>query len=155
MFRKCTALAFMLVMTLLITLKHPVLGYCLCLDSYFTGDCVCQAEKKSADPTAKQDSPCPSCCSTSEAENNEDIPAPTPCDDCTEHLLVDVGDFVWNVSDDVPSDTETFLLTPTFDLCSVQLPLASLHTTASARGDPPPGQNDGVPIYLRHRVLRL
>ncbi len=45
MIRKLTAVMFLMVMALLITLKNPVLGYCLCLDAYFTGDCVCQVEE--------------------------------------------------------------------------------------------------------------
>ncbi len=151
MFRKTTAVMFIAVMAMLIALKHPVLGYCLCLDSYIAGDCVCEVEKPATD-SASHDSSCNTCCSETESHND---PASSPCDDCTQHLMVDVGDFVWQVSDKIPSDTETLLPPHDFDLRSVQLPLASLHTTAPARGDPSPGLTGRTPIYLRHSVLRL
>ena len=165
MLRKTTAVIFMLVMTLLIALKHPVLGYCLCLNSYFTGDCVCQVEKSQPDNTSaakeKATSPCPSCCASSETvetDNDQDTPVePIPCDDCTEHLNIDVGDFVWQSSDKVPSDSELTVALPiSIAALELNLPIASYYSPMSIRGDPPPGLYDtALPLYLKHSVLRL
>ena len=163
MLRKITAVIFMLVMALLITLKHPVLGYCLCLDAYFTGDCVCQVEKPAA-PAVSQDSAstCPSACANCalqvENENSVDTDSqPLPCDDCTKHLNLDVGDFVWQSTAYVPADTGFWLPLPAaFAPDAVQFSLVLKDTPMSIRGGPPPGLiDDGLPLYLRHSVLRL
>lgn len=144
---------FFTVMAMLITLKHPVLGYCLCLDSYHAGNCVCHAEKNAKQTPEPKASSCSGCCST--AEVGEEQGATEPCNECNELLVVEVGDFFWNAQDDIPSDTEISHTAPTFDLDLAQLPLASLHTTVSTRGDPPPRLLGSVPLYLRHSVLRL
>ncbi len=164
MLRKLTAVMFMLVMALLITLKHPVLGYCMCLDSYFSGDCVCQFEKsKSNGPptagTAEKEStspPCSSCCASCETDTSQDSPAePTPCDDCTEHLNVDVGDFVWQSTDQVPDNAETLIPFPVYLTTStLQVPSTPVGTTMQIRGSPPLRWQN-IPIYLKHSVLRL
>jgi hypothetical protein len=150
---------FMLVMALVVTLKHPVLGYCLCLDSYFTGDCVCQSEEA---PTTS-DSLTTFCCSSCEANeaavvetDSESIPGiPTPCDDCTEHLNVDVGDFVWHSSDQVPDNAETLIPFPAYlATTTLQIPTVPVGTTMQIRGSPPIRWQN-IPIYLRHSVLRI
>ena len=177
MLRKTTAMIFMLVMAMLITLKHPVLGYCLCLDSYFTGDCVCQVEKSQSTHSSvgndnstangKSDSPCPTCCATSEiaecssnsiTDGNQDAPVEsTPCDDCTEHFNIDVGDYVWHSSDKVPLNTEMVVAIPyNFAVQELKIPSGSFYSPMSIRGDPPPGlHNTDIPLYLRLSVLRL
>ncbi len=159
MLRKTTAVMFMLVMALVVTLKHPVLGYCLCLDSYFAGDCVCQAEEVPAVSDIVTTSCCSNCQANEVAETETDsttVPgAPTPCDDCTEHLNVDVGDFVWHSTDQVPDNGETFIPFPAYlATTNLQVPSASVGTTMQIRGSPPLRWQN-IPIYLRHSVLRL
>jgi len=156
MLRKTTAVMFMLVMALLITLKHPVLGYCLCLDSYFTGDCVCQTEET---PVAS-DMP-KSCCSSCQANevtktDSDSIPSiPAPCDDCTEHLNIDVDDFVWQSTDQVPDNAATLIPFPAYlATTTLQTPSIPVGTTMPIRGSPP-FRWQNIPIYLRHSVLRL
>ncbi|MBK1830832.1 hypothetical protein JIN77_08855 [Verrucomicrobiaceae bacterium R5-34] len=158
--RKISAVAFMLVMTLLITLKHPVLGYCLCLNSYFTGDCTCEVVQTSQ--TAPSGANCSSCCTDDHGIESIDIAKMTPCDDCTQRLDLNVGDFVWNTTVQLPSDDQdqfNDLTQPNTD----PLLLASIFSPGHApiRGDPPPlaalasEPYQGFPIYLRHSVLRL
>jgi hypothetical protein len=158
MLRKTTAVMFMLVMALLITLKHPVLGYCLCLDSYFTGDCVCQVEKPQTVSDAKEPAaPCPNCASCeAEINTNQNSPVkPVPCDDCTEHLNIDVGDFVWQSTDQVPDNAEMLIPFPDYlAATTVQIPSISVGTTMQIRGSPP-FRWQNIPIYLRHSVLIL
>lgn len=159
--RKLTALTFLAVMTLLITLKHPVLGYCFCLESYFTSDCVCQLEKNAtAEPEksdVSSDQTCSDCCASCDAKTSDDTPdKPSPCDDCTESLSIDVGSFVWDGSHEIPSDTESLLPVPVYALDIIGIPAASAHSEIAARGDPPPILSSGsIPLYLRHAVLRL
>ena len=143
---------FMLVMALLITLKHPVLGYCMCLDSYFSGDCVCQVEETKSNDT----SPSSGCCASCETDTSQESPtAPTPCDDCTEHLNVDVGDFVWQITDPVPDNAQTLIPFPTYLTSSdLHVPSNPVGTTMQIRGSPPLRWQN-IPLYLRHSVLRL
>lgn len=165
MFRKLSAVMFMLVMALLITLKHPVLGYCICLDAYFTGDCVCETQKKESVSTLKNgESPHPQCCSNcitdeSETDSSSATNNPSPCDDCTKHLNIDVDDFVWNASDQLPSDANDFpSLASNFSDQGAELPTTSVDTALPIRGDPPPElvqYDTDLPLYLRHSVLRL
>lgn len=150
MTRNMLAVMFFAVMAMLIALKHPVLGYCLCIDSYYAGDCVCAVDT----PTTATP-PCSSSCSTCETSAGQDAASPEPCSDCTQLLLVNVGDFVWHASDDIPSDSATPLTSPEYDLCSKPLPMASQHSTIRNRGDPPPDLFSGTPLYLRNLVLRL
>lgn len=159
MLRKTTALSFMVVMTLLITLKHPVLGYCLCLDTYFTGGCVCEEQKPVTTNPSSDLSPT-SCCSSCENTPREQTPdtptAPGPCDDCTEHLSIDVGDFVWHSSCDIPSDSETDAKPTAFDHDEAQQRQTIAQTAQPIRGDPPPVIRTGnTPMYLRYGVWRL
>jgi len=157
MLRKTTAVTFMLVMTLLITLKHPVLGYCLCLDSYFAGDCVCQAEETPVTSDIMSTSCCSSCQANEVAEaDSEPIPTvPSPCDDCTEHLNVDVDDFVWESTDQVPDNAETLIPFPAYlATTTLQIPNVPIGTTMQIRGSPP-FRWQNIPIYLRHSVLIL
>lgn len=160
MFRKFTALAFLSVMTLLIALKHPVLGYCLCLDAYFTGGCVCQTAKLEKQQVSRTDTAkpgCPGCCSPPAAEQTPQSPADPqdPCDDCTKHLSIDVGDFVWSVSDGVPDTPECQL--PAVVCRPTDFPRSgsAAYAPASARGAPPPFLAQSTPLHLRHCVLRL
>lgn len=165
MLQKTTAVLFMLVMALLITLKHPVLGYCLCLDSYFTGNCVCQfTPPQPRDNSAveeKTGSACPGCCAnsvTSEPDHKQGAPVePVPCDNCTKHLNIDVGDFVWQSSDKIPLATETTSAIPyNFTIQEFKHASASHGNSMSIRGDPPPGLYAiALPLYLRLSVLRL
>jgi hypothetical protein len=164
MYRKFTAMAFILVMAMAITLKHPVLGYCLCVDAYFTGDCQCQAEQ-AAKPTVNESSSsnCANCCGVETVAKNqpatENKPSTSslPCDDCVKQLVVEVGDYVWHGSDQLPADSE-------FPIPHLPFALADLswssHLTfyapMSIRGDPPPGLHDSdIPHYLSHSVMRL
>ena len=165
--RKILAIAFMLVMTLLITLKHPVLGYCLCLDAYFTGDCTCQSAELAPAATKKlSNSCCASCAETTQqdqtTQNTESAPAQpavskVPCDECTEYFNLDVGDFLWASSDQIPADSEWLTLnTPAYPQSTTVVMSPSFYTAAPIRGDPPPGTlSDSIPRYLRHAELRL
>jgi len=157
--RKISAVTFMLVMTLLITLKHPVLGYCLCLDAYFTGDCTCQTIQQA---TTSQD-PVSPCCASCAAETQNDQTTQSeagkqaPCDECTHYLNLDVGDFLWDSSDQVSDGLAALALdTPAYQP-SIELALSPRFSMAAPiRGDPPPRiLIDSVPLYLRHLVLRL
>lgn len=152
MLRKVSAVTFMLVMAMVITLKHPVLGYCLCLDTYFAGNCVCAPTGPTAENTG-----CHGCCSTSETEGNQ---APEPCEDCTNPLSIDTGDFVWDGSHKIPSENSsenpanTLLFSTEQSLTFQELTDAHM----AIRGSPPPIDitlSTSVPIYLRHSVLRL
>jgi hypothetical protein len=155
--RNMLAVMFFAVMAMLIALKHPVLGYCLCIDSYYAGDCVCAVDTPTTATSScpSSCSTCPSTCSTYETSTGQDADSPAPCSDCTQVLLVNVGDFVWHASDDIPSDSATPLTSPEYDLCSKPLPMASQHSTIRNRGDPPPDLLSGTPLYLRNLVLRL
>lgn len=172
MFRKFSALAFLLVMAVVITLKHPVLGYCMCLDAYFTGDCSCQAASASSvDSASTTDQPKPCCtsCASKSASQVAEKPAdvtsdsrstatqPDPCDDCVKQLIVDVGCFHWQHSDDIPSDTEVLLPSmATVEKQTSKSPALFSPTTA-IRGDPPPPDvvRYDLPLFLRLAVLRL
>lgn len=168
MLRKFTAISFLLVMTMVITLKHPVLGYCMCLDAYFTGDCSCQVALMDTSATASDQStpppkPCCSSCTSEAASQKPDTPTtstqstePAPCDDCVKQLVVDVGQFYWQSLDDVPSDTETLIVPHPVQPEKTASPPIVFRASTAIRGDPPP---DIVgykrPIYLRHSVFRL
>ncbi len=149
MLRKISAVIFMLVMAMVITLKHPVLGYCLCLDTYFAGNCLCQ----SAVPTPEQ-STCQGCCSTSDTSEDN---IPTPCDDCMQSLSIDTDDFVWDNSYKISSEHGSpapFFATNQF------LTWRELAGTAIAIRGSPPSEEDHplrnrAPIYIRHSALRL
>ena len=142
MLRRSTALSFMLVMTLLITLKHPVLGYCLCIGEYVSMDCACEVEIKPVCTNCDS----PSC-------NTE---TPSPCDDCFSGLNIDVGDFVWeNIT------PPTYRLDESIKNSSV-IPLASFNSIKVNNLyilDRPPSialrSSITVPIYLRHMALLL
>lgn len=170
MIRRFTAFTFLLVMALTITLKHPVLGYCMCLDSYFTGACECQVVtvtvKVTESPESSADANCPSCCSASSCETSSesiecsDISEESaPCDDCVKQLVIDVGEFIWHGSDKLPIDVATtlpptLLLSPEFDLLLAAN--FSYYTPMSIRGDPPLGiYHSDLPHYLSHSVMRL
>lgn len=153
-------------MTMVITLKHPVLGYCLCLDAYFTGDCKCQLEqaaKPTDQPTTAEasSSKCTSCCGTEAADHKKtttEKQKPTePCDDCVKQLIVDVGDYVWHGSDQLPVASEFTI--PPFSYSIIELSSPSnlaFYSPVSIRGDPPPGLHDSdIPHYLSHSVMRL
>ena len=162
MIRKFSAAIFILVMALLITLKHPVLGYCLCLNTYFTGDCVCKIEHKAPSASQKKDPvDLPDCCSSCDLAANQESPpsdpSSPPCDDCTEHFSIDVGDFVWSSPNEVPSDTETF--TPVsfakYDhLGAFSNPFNNL-PYPYWESPPEVTFHQSTPLYLRHSVLRL
>lgn len=144
MFRKSSALMFMLVMTLLIALKHPVLGYCLCSDAYITSSSSCFSNEAS---------PCSGC---SEIKTNV---APEPCTDCVEHFSIDVDDFLWEASDDSTDTTKRVELPlvqyPSFDNIARN---AYIYSPTAIRGDPPPGVNENdisSPILLRLGVFLL
>lgn len=158
MLRKTSAVLFLLVMTLVITLKHPVLGYCLCLDAYFTGDCICETTKNAT--SAPASTACQGCCSTND---HAEYVTPVPCGDCTKQLSIDTGDFVWNGSDISP-DSETSGIsdpgafsTGDYFCVSQTTPFMS----GPIRGDPPPVthipllSSQSLPLYLKLAVLRL
>lgn len=158
-FRKFTALTFMLVMTLLITLKHPVLGYCLCLDAFFAGDCVCQVDTKTITPDSQvKESGCCSSCETAPAEAvSSELAEQTPCNGCTEHLNIDVGDFIWQNTQYVSTDDSLTAPSPvSFEPQSLAYPKSHYSPTTPIRGGPPPGHLAHLPpLYLRLAVLRL
>lgn len=150
-------------MTMLITLKHPVLGYCLCLDSYFAGDCVCENETSPTISGIDTKQSCCSSCGESSSQGEFEAPivsSPTtvdPCDGCTEHWNVDVGEFVWNHSDDTPAAPE-FLEPPVAIFADEAIfdTLKQVASVAPIRGDPPPRlRNTTIPLYLRHAEMRL
>lgn len=172
MFRKFSAIAFMMVMALLITLKHPVLGYCICIDSYFAGNCVCRAESNKQsfvkDPSQAESTKPSSCCSsctsnlpdqTSTANEDATHPSEEPCDDCTEHLKIDVGDFVWNNTSAPPAASALD------DVSSYDHAVVTSVADSKQYGIATPIRagpsfidiiyHDNVPLYLRNAVLRL
>jgi hypothetical protein len=167
MFRKFTAMTFILVMAMVITLKHPVLGYCLCLDAYFTSDCKCQFEQaeQAAKPSVNESTPsnCSSCCGTEAVDNHqattEKNPSDSslPCDDCVKQLVVEVGDYVWHGSGQLPANSEFPI--PNIPFATKHLSWSSnltFYSPMSIRGDPPPGLHDSdIPHYLSHSVMRL
>ncbi len=154
-------MVFLLMMALLIILKHPVLGYCLCLDSYFTGDCSCQVEQATPAAASETSTPsCPNCCDEACANRLQEAPSPkdpAPCDDCKKHLNVDVGEFVWQGSDNIPTDNNSWVPLPaSFAPDAEQFPVVLIDTPVSIRSGPPPGMiGDDLPLYLRLSALRL
>ena len=155
MFRKFTASAFLLVMGLLIALKHPTLGYCLCVDSYFAGSCDCRTELP-LKTASSDDAACSGCCpSSAYGSKTAGFAAQDPCTDCEDVLMIDVGDFLWHGSTEVHEAGDSIATTPAFAQAAYQLPKALLKSAISARGDPPPTLGAGIPLYLRHSVLRL
>jgi len=100
----------MTVMAMVVTLKHPVLGYCLCLDTYFTGDCVCEVDTVSSNEIIACEDDCSATCAVSKKTD------PSPCDDCTQQLTVETEDFIWAgahkkipVSNQNNKSTQTFV----------------------------------------------
>ncbi|MBT8044633.1 MAG: hypothetical protein KJO79_06760 [Verrucomicrobiae bacterium] len=163
MLRKSSALMFMMAMALLIALKHPVLGYCLCLDSYFAGNCACQMTTVDQDTSAPQSHSCCIDCSdhiaaSTDSSTVEQKPL-APCNDCKEHFKIDVGDFVWQSTDKLSDDTgASNTTTASHPPGSFSLQAQTLvHNQSAIRGDPPSMScRDGeIPLYLRHLVLRL
>jgi len=157
-------MAFILVMTMVITLKHPVLGYCLCLDAYFTGDCKCQFEKadQAVKPTADESSSsnCASCCGVETVAKNQPTTEKKPiipCDDCVKQLVVEVGDYAWSGSDQLPANSEFPIPHLPFTLEDLSWSAhLTFYSPMSIRGDPPPGLHDSdIPHYLSHSVMRL
>ena len=154
MFRKITASVFLIVMALLIALKHPVLGYCLCIDSYFAGNCACQAEQPVT--TALDNATCPGCCpSGASGLTAPEFAEQSPCSVCEEVLMVDVGDFIWHGGNEMPEGGESVATSPAIADAASVLPKAYVKAAMSARGDPPPILRAGMPLYLRHSILRL
>lgn len=154
MHRKILALSFLLVMTMVIALKHPVLGYCACLNSYFTGNCLC--EQTSSTGAAEEGQSCNGCCSETQTAEKK---SHGPCDDCSQQLSIDTGDFVWDNTDNrldskVGQTPENDVFFPAYPS---PLSLAA-STCAPIRGGPPPPDavfSYNVPVYLKHSVLRL
>lgn len=150
----------MLVMTLVVTLQNPVFGYCFCLDAFFTGDCVCESAKQAATTAAAPS--CQSCCAKEETSSAEQPSG--PCDDCTERLSIDTGDFLWSgpsfaSGGDTPDHTD-FSHTPENRDAAVQV--SRFLAGGFTRGVPPPrcrlhavAAQGRLPIFLRHSVLRL
>lgn len=155
--RKLTAVAFMLVMTMLIALKHPVLGYCLCLDTYFAGKCNCQEViQKSSDNASQQDvSSCSSCCQSDQEQNESS--SKEPCDDCVQTIVINVGDYLWAGMDySSASDTAQDLTSSSFTEPLAFGSQCQLAFAGGIRGSPPPGIiPPSIPIYLSQGVLRL
>jgi len=154
MFRKTSATVLLLVMTMIITLQHPVLGYCICIDDFFTADCACEVEP--APP--KQISSCSTdCCESSEMTEQQ---LPSPCDDCNESLTIETGDFLWaNANQFTPDNSEEVIdsspILPSDELLSWQSLTAG---AIQIRGSPPPDyspQPSRLPIYLKHQAFRL
>lgn len=142
MFRKPAALMFIMVMTLLVTMKHPVLGYCICNNSYNTSETTSPSE------------PSGSClCCTHEAGNTD------PCEDCSMSISLDVGDFLWSTSlDDDAHTVSVNSPSPSLPnlLSSGELPRNVCSRVLDTRDTPPPGVNasdENLPIFLRHSVL--
>ncbi|MGB0990916.1 MAG: hypothetical protein ACPG32_00430 [Akkermansiaceae bacterium] len=164
MLRKVSAVTLLLVMTLLITLKHPVLGYCLCVDSFFAGDCSCEVAQKAQKKTSSATQSCSHCCQETACNTPADgsLAPAAPCDDCSKRLSIDVDDFVWNGTVQVPNDPQ--LLDDGSSHYGADLVFSGAQAPAFAsgpiRGDPPPHSvaipaYPGLPVYLRYSVLRL
>ncbi len=154
MFRKASATVLLLVMAMIITLQHPVLGYCVCIDDFFTAGCACEAEP--APP--KQVSSCATdCCKSNGAAEQK---SPSPCDDCNESLTVETSDFLWVNANEFTPDNSEQAIDSTPILPSDQL-LSWQSLTAGAiqiRGSPPSDhclQPSRLPIYLKHQAFRL
>ena len=160
-------MTFILVMAMVITLKHPVLGYCLCLDAYFTSDCKCSFEQ-AAKPSVNESTPsnCSSCCGTEAADNHQATTekntsnppnSSVPCDDCVKQLVVEVGDYVWHGSGQLPASSEFPI--PNTPFATKDLSWTSnltFYSPLSIRGDPPPRLHDSdIPHRLSHSVMRL
>lgn len=162
MLRKTSAATFLIVMTLLIMLKHPVLGYCFCMDTYFASDCDCACElveKPKAQPTDTSDCCESGSCPMSSPSDSEEAPCnpESPCDNCTKHVSIDVGDFLWQNSSEVPSDTELWVAITPLVPADLDFADTSLPASISIRGKPPIVDclAYSIPLYLRLGVLRL
>lgn len=158
--RKLPALAFLLVMITLITLRLPVLSYCLCQETIKAGDCGCEISAQQATdpvPAAVPNSGCSGCCSQQIPENTAPEPITTtqsPCNDCIKLLTFDPGDF--QSMDSCNSPQKSQLTTPVSWPPSPFLSLVNpscLLKQSSPRGDPYPPPSP--PLYLSLGVLRL
>ncbi len=180
MFRRCSAVFLLMVMTLFITLQHPVLGYCYCLNTYFTGSCTCQAVKQvtraaanDADSAMEQApaSGCLSCCSGSENKSSLTTSDPEavvtsqsaaplePCDDCVESLVVDVGYYIWNASGKVPAEHQIQPEGPNpFHFITLSFQQRPQFVPHGLRAIPPPERPliaSSVPLFIDQCVFRL
>lgn len=136
--RSFTVSAFLMMMTLLIVLKSPVLGYCHCIEGYFFGDCECIEQ-----PVCSS-----GCCS--------DTPNQTaPCDDCSDELAVDVGDYLWSPATEIPA--LDLLAATDFSAPGLHArPDVLITRDSTVRAHAPPHLAcEGVPVFLRHAVMRI
>jgi hypothetical protein len=132
-FRKISALFFLLVMTMVIGLHSPVFGYCAAEDALLVGshliEPVCQHE----------------------CDHDKAPPAPAPCEEEHEFVTVETADFQWSPLDLIAPPivllAEDFISRPV-----VVVPSRKIFSLDLPKHDPPP---PGLPIFRRDGVLRL
>ena len=135
-------------MVLLIALRLPALGFCLCQnDLVLNGSPCCTGPMGSSAPVSS------SSCQGCESCPLTDSGPCTPCEDCVVVLSLDPGDFLWSSGEGSPSQEEG--APPSFSRAAeagFSPPLRVSLPAGLIRGSPPPG---AFLAFLRTQVLRL
>lgn len=128
-------------MIMLIALRLPVLGFCLCENHVIVNDGNCCPE------VICEQSTCDSCPESKVQTGIE------PCSDCVVVLSLDPGDFQWSAAQFSPAEEDATPLPVPVSFHDDLFPKAtSFSSAAPIRGSPPLGN---FAISLRTQVLRL
>ena len=140
MFRKASASVLLTVMSLLIGLQAPVLGFCQHSQTFFFSTPQCQSPETEKSHVNYHDCDC---------HHEHDQEALDPCDESHQFLALDVDDFTKASSEfspDLRFLTAPISATPAPLLQQEKVTLSSFSSRA-----PPPG----VPLFRLHSVWRL
>ncbi len=139
--RRISGSGFALAMVVLIALRLPALGFCLCEHHLVLNSGACCVEA-----AAVEQSGCEHCVELSQAET-------APCRDCVVILSLDPGEFNWSARQFTPAQQDGTPLPIPAGYQDLLLPAPLPGTIAGPlSGSPPPGDSG---IYLRTQVLRL
>lgn len=136
MLRKETASVFILVMSILIALRTPVLGYCPDSEVFFLGGFDCHLSHSH---------------DHEEDHHHRDHSEPSPCEENHEMISFESEDFLWNASGDLGEAKMVLVGDAEFrSRTSLHFPRALTDVAFPSR-PPPPDE----PVFLRFSVLRL
>lgn len=129
MAKQVTGIFLLGVMALLITLKHPALNYCLCLDS------LTLVEHGCAEEVVDKEAECGSCCASESYCDSQGAE-----EDCLVSLIFDAGEFThapayFDV--DAPMESDTEVAWETHDLLVNGTTARALPIRGSPEGPPP------------------
>lgn len=151
--KKATGIFLFCVMTLVVAMEVPALKYCLCMDSFLVGGCVCESEQviEAFEPV----SACASCCAT----RSENTPVKSICEtpaethQCMLTFTMDLGDY----HNESQFELTRIILDDTFervDIVAVDTFEMKLASLARGSSEPPPIPSP-EPLYRRHSVYSL